>query len=73
MTSSRQRRDRPIQSVELKILIEAGGASKKVAEAVPGGKVVAKGYELTIRGEDPKAVEAKAREAMERLRKAGMG
>ena len=72
MTSSRQRRDKPIQSVELKVVITAGSATKKVREAVPEAKARGKGLELVITGVDAKEVETRARDVVERLRKAGV-
>jgi len=72
LTSSRQRQDRPIQSVELKVLIEAGPDAKNVREAVPEAKARGKSFEIVISGTDAKEVEAKARSVVERLRKAGV-
>lgn len=72
MTSSRQRRDKPIQSVELKVVFTAGSAAKKVRAAVPEAKPRGKGLELVITGVDAKEVETRARDVVERLRKAGV-
>ena len=69
MTSSRRRPGRPVRSVELRVSIEAGRAeARRLRLAFPESETKGKAVEFTIRGTDPKEVEARGREAMEKMR-----
>lgn len=70
MTSPRRKRDRPIESVALKITFRAGKeASEKIRLQFPGAKVRGGVCEVRIEGERPGEVAEQAKVLLERVRK----
>ena len=71
MTSPRRSRDRPIESVALRISLRADEArTAKIREAVPSVQVRGGVCHLSIEAEDPAEVAEKAKVLLEKLRAA---
>lgn len=69
MTSPRQRQDRPIESVELKISFRGDRETiGKVRDLVPGAVMRGSVCEVSIEGEHPAEVAEKARAILEKIR-----
>jgi hypothetical protein len=71
LTSPRQRRDRPIESVALKIVFRADAETiRKIKEKIPAASIRGSSCEVRIEGEQPGEVAEKAKEILEKLRTA---
>jgi hypothetical protein len=71
LTSPRRKRDRPIESVALKIVFRADGeTTKKIKESIPSAVVRGGRCEVKITGGAPGEVAEKARGIIEKLRTA---
>jgi hypothetical protein len=69
MTSPRRSRDRPVESVELKISFRADAkTAARIREAFPSAVLRRGGCELRIDGEEPGKVADEARKVLEKLR-----
>ena len=71
MTSPRRSRDRPIESVALKIVFRADSeTARKIKEKFPAAVVSGGSCVVRIEGEQPGEVAEKARAILEKLRTA---
>ena len=70
MSSRRQRQDRPVESLALKITFRADRESAaRIAELLPSARIRGGVCTLELEAEEPAEMAEKAREALERLRK----